>query len=175
MHTFCRGHQALQKVHTMGLSRNNLKLRIFELKSSRRVLPRINQKQPCEELVWWRCVVYTFCRARWPLQKVYITVSHQTNSSLSFSRPEPFMSLALSCGTRPNFTTYFIEGGVHLREDCNVHFLHNSEPSTRSPPYGFIIGHWCKDTKWHSRQSPIFRVFLSETNSCVHIDPNKYF
>ncbi len=150
-------------------------LLIFQLKSSRRVLPRINQKQLWEELIWRRCVMYTFCRARCPLQKVSITVSHQTNSSLSFLSPELFMSLALSCGTRPNFPTYFREVRVHLREDCNVHFLHNSEPSTRPPPYGFIIGHWCKDTKWHSRQSPIFRVFLSETISCVHIDPNKYF
>ncbi len=147
MHTFCRRPQALQKVHIVALYRINLDLRIFQLKSFRSVSPRINQKQLWEELVWWRCVVYTFCRARCPLQKVSITVSHQTNSSLSFLRPEPFMSIALSCGTRPNFPTSFTEVRVHLREDCNVHFLHNSDPSTRSPPYLFLIGYWCKDTK----------------------------
>ncbi len=147
MCTFCRGHQAQQNVHIIALDRNNLKLRIFQLKSSRRVSARINQKQLWEELFWRRCVVYTFCRARCPLHKVCITVSHQTNSSLSFLRSEPFMSIALSCVTRPNFPTSFSEGRVRLREDCNVHFLHNSEPSTRSPPYGFLIEYWCKDIK----------------------------
>ncbi len=148
--------------HTLALYRKNLNIWNFQLKSSRRVFLRINQKQHWEELVWWRCAMYTFCRAQCPLQKVSITVSHQTNSCTVL-------------WDKAKLSNLFYRGQSSSERGLQWTLFAQLRALYQIPSISLFEWLLVQRHKITLQPESNFSCFSSEINSCVQIYLNKYF